>query len=115
MKRVTPDRANTPDPISTDRKMFKAQLESKEALGLCSIASLNSWLTEDDYSRCRELGRWLLNAGVGFLLAPSARKKGGVCAPTFVATAIRNEQPLYFLRYWLSPGADKAIALRSAE
>ncbi|KAB8029190.1 RES family NAD+ phosphorylase [Fluviispira multicolorata] len=84
--------------IITERKMFKAVLNSSKCVDLRNELALKVQLISNDYSVCRKIGTFLYKNNFSMLLSPSARNVGGTCSPVLSGKVILKENFIYYLR-----------------
>ncbi len=99
---------------SVDRSMYVAQINSLRSIDLSGDEKhFSSLVHPENYDFCQALGKKLVEEGFEVLRTPSARRRGGVCAPVFHPRVLRRCEFLYYLRFHL--GADGRIAVSSAK
>lgn len=103
------------EPVTVDRKMFKAECVSNRAVDLRGLEGSHPKLVdENNYDFCRELGAYAVKNQIGFFLTPSVRRAGGTCTPVFDAGVIKKEEFVYFFHFTFY-GSKRAVITRDSD
>jgi RES domain-containing protein len=95
---------------TTDRKMYKASIETKFAWDLSKNEEYHHLLTHPtDYTFCQNLGNEVILKKIEILKTPSARKTDGICVPIFLPTSIKKANFIYYLRIHANPDGNIGV------